>query len=177
MMVALYFGSFNPMHTGHMQICRYLSEMSEIGQVRLVVSPQNPLKGDSRYKSVSGRIKEVKKAAKKMGEKVAVSGIEYTLKRPLYTINTIREIKKREPENSFILVIGADNLSIIEKWHQWEELLKELPVWVYPRKGFDGENLCIKYGTRFLDAPMIDISSTEIREGEALGSDMSRFKV
>lgn len=177
MLVALYFGSFNPMHTGHMQICRYLSEMAQIEQVRLVVSPKNPLKGESKYGSSTGRIKEVKRAVKKMGGKIAVSGIEYTLKRPLYTINTIREIKKRESWNSFILVIGADNLAIIEKWHKWEELLKELPVWVYPRKGFDGEVLCRKYGTRFLEAPMIDISSTEIREGEAMGSDMSRFKV
>ncbi len=177
MVVALYFGSFNPMHIGHRQICRYLMEKEEVDQVRLVVSPKNPLKGIRSSSESGSRMRYVKSAVSGFGKKIKVSGIEYTLRHPLYTINTIRELRRREPKNSFILVIGADNLAIIEKWHKWEELLKETEVWVYPRKGFDAPALCLKYGTKFLDAPVVDISSTQIREGEAAGIDMTRFRV
>ena len=177
MVVSLYFGSFNPMHIGHIQICSYLIEKDEIDQVRLVVSPKNPLKGARNSAERGSRMRNIKSAVSFLGKKIQVSGIEYTLRHPLYTINTIRELRRREPKNSFFLVIGADNLAIIEKWHKWEELLKENEVWVYPRKGFDAPALCLKYGTKFLDAPVVDISSTQIRDGEAAGKDMSRFRV
>ncbi len=177
MVIALYFGSFNPMHTGHIQICRYLTAREDVDQVRLMVSHQNPLKGARSSTESSSRMRNVKRAVSVFGEKIKVSGLEYTLRHPLYTINTIRELRRREPGNRFILVIGADNLAIIEKWHKWEELLKETEVWVYPRKGYDAQALCAKYGAKYLDAPVVDISSTQIREGEAAGKDMSRFRV
>ena len=96
---------------------------------------------------------------------------------PLYTINTLRKFRDLEPSEEFVLIIGADNMSIIEKWHDWQDLLSEFEVWVYPRTGYDAIELCKKYGAHFIDAPLIDISSTEIRENESKGVDMSKFRV
>ncbi len=186
MRVALYFGSFNPMHTGHLAICRYITGREDIDELRLVVSPANPLKDRLNEKNGNQRLDHVKEFAAKNDCQVrqngsrcriTVSDIEFHLPKPLYTINTLRIISTREPDNTFILIIGADNLSIIEKWHKWEELLKEYEIWVYPRKGYDLMSLCNKYNVKPIDAPMIDISSTQIREEELSGHDMSSYKV
>ena len=166
MKTALYFGSFNPMHLGHITICRYLLEKTEIDQLRLVVSPGNPLKSAENFKNARQRLIWAQNIIKEEfpNYNIVVSDIEFQLVPPLYTINTIRYLKESEPGNQFILVIGSDNLAIIEKWHKWQELLSETEIWVYPRKGSDARELCNKYGCRLLDAPLIDISSTEIRE-------------
>ena len=154
------------MHLGHITICRYLLEKREIDQLRLVVSPGNPLKSAENFKNAQQRLICAQNIIKEEfpNDNIIVSDIEFNLQPPLYTINTIRHLKESEPGNQFILVIGSDNLAIIEKWHKWQELLSETEIWVYPRKGSDARELCKKYGCRFLDAPLIDISSTEIRE-------------
>jgi len=186
MRVALYFGSFNPMHTGHLAICQYITGREDIDELRLVVSPANPLKDVLNEKNGNQRLDHVKEVAAKIecqvrqnGSrcKINVSDIEFHLPKPLYTINTLRIISSGEPGNTFILIMGADNLSIIEKWHKWEELLNEYEIWVYPRDGFDLRSLCDKYKVIPIDAPMIDISSTQIREEELSGNDMSAYRV
>lgn len=177
MRVALYFGSFNPMHIGHVAICRYLIDSGEIDQVRLVVSPQNPLKETNMGQSGAIRLDHVRKVASGMDDKIIVSDIEFSLPRPLYTIKTLWKLSELEPENKFILIIGADNLLIIEKWYGWREILNEYEVWVYPRTGFDGQGLCRKYNVRLLEAPPVDVSSTQIRKGEEAGMDLSFLKV
>ncbi len=179
MNIGLYFGSFNPMHIGHLSICRYLIERTSIDQLRLVVSPRNPLKGRAYASNARQRLENVKDAVKRadFGMKVIVCDIEYQLSPPLYTINTLRKLREREPLNNFILVMGADNLAIIEQWHKWQELIQEFRIWVYPRTGYDTEALCIKYGVQILRAPLIEISSTQIRDSENTGLDMSRFRV
>lgn len=178
MNVALYFGSFNPLHIGHISICRYLLKTTNIDQLRLVVSPRNPLKGEVNTIDAKERLQCVKEAVKKakLGRKVVVSDTEYNMTPPLYTINTLNKLRHEEPNNRFILIIGADNLAIIEKWHKWEELLQDFPVWVYPRSGFETEALCDKYKCQILHAPLIEISSTQIREAEQAGIDMSNYK-
>ncbi len=179
MNIGLYFGSFNPLHIGHMTICRYLIQKTGIDQLRLVVSPRNPLKGRAYAINAAERLSYVKSAIRKahLGRRVTVSDIEYHMTPPLYTINTLRKLKEEEPQNRFILIIGADNLAIIEQWHKWQELIQEFTVWVYPRNGYDTEALCIKYGCQILHAPLIEISSTQIREAEDSGIDMSDFKI
>lgn len=179
MKIALYFGSFSPLHIGHMAICRYLTTSTEIDKLRLVVSPGNPLKERISIYSSLERLNSVKEGIKRgrKGKKVEVSDIEYKMVPPYYTINTLRKFQEEEPDNQFILVIGADNLAIIERWHLWQELLKEFEVWVYPRGDIDSESLCEKYGCKLIRAPLIDISSTEIREAQAQGVDMDRFIV
>ncbi|MDD2584116.1 MAG: nicotinate (nicotinamide) nucleotide adenylyltransferase [Bacteroidales bacterium] len=176
--VALYFGSFNPLHIGHISICKYLLKATNIDELRLIVSPLNPLKNKSSAINSKERLQNVKEAVKKatLGNRVVVSNIEYKMTPPLYTINTLNKLRQEEPNNNFILIIGADNLEIIEKWHKWEEILKEFPVWVYPRSGFNAEKLCKKYRCKLLTAPLIEISSTQIREAEKAGVDMSNLK-
>ncbi|MDO9680825.1 MAG: nicotinate (nicotinamide) nucleotide adenylyltransferase [Bacteroidales bacterium] len=179
MNIALYFGSFNPLHIGHLSICHFLIEQTSIDQLRLVVSPRNPLKGKAYANNARERLEYVRDAVERanFGRRVAVCDIEYHLTPPLYTINTLRKLREREPLNNFILVMGADNLAIIEKWHKWEELIQEFRIWVYPRTGYDTEALCINYGVQILRAPLIEISSTQIREAEESGLDMSQFRV
>lgn len=182
MKTGLFFGSFNPIHTGHYAIFKYLLEKSDLDNVVLVVSPQNPLKAKWEEKSITQRMKQVTESVARLKSKsdtdrLSVSDIEFSMTPPLYTINTMRKFRELNPDIEFVLIIGADNLSIIEKWHDWQQLLNEFEVWVYPRSGIDTHELCKKYGTYFIDAPLIDISSTEIRDNESKGIDMSEFKI
>ncbi|MFA5850576.1 MAG: nicotinate (nicotinamide) nucleotide adenylyltransferase [Bacteroidales bacterium] len=176
MRVALFFGSFNPLHIGHIAICKYLLDSGEIDQLRLIVSPQNPLKDNAVVDNSTDRLEHVRCSASNLGKEVVVSDIEFSMTPPLYTLNTLRKLSSLEPNNEFILIIGADNLAIIEQWKLWENLFKEYQVWVYPRSGYNGEELCKRYGARLIDAPNIDVSSTQIREGEADGKDLSYLK-
>jgi nicotinate-nucleotide adenylyltransferase len=176
MRVGLYFGSFNPVHLGHIAVARFFAQCGELDELRLIVSPQNPLKADSLSSNATDRLVALERALERHKIDCIVSDIEYNLPKPLYTINTLRFLREREPSNSFILIVGADILSQIELWHDWKILLSEFEVWVYPRTGYDGESLCNKYGTIFKQAPLVDISSTQIREGEELGLDMSNLK-
>ena len=108
--------------------------------------------------------------------RLEISTIEFNLPRPNYTYNTLQYLKKLEPQNTFLLVMGADNLAVIEKWHKGLEILQEFEVLVYPRTGFDTMALCKKYGATYHNAPLNNISSTMIREGEKSGRDMSNFR-
>ena len=186
MKTGLYFGSFNPFHKGHAAISEWLLTEGGLDKLVLVVSPQNPLKDQAGNTTPQQRLAAVRSAARritaslttKLPQKfqIEVSDIEFSMTPPLYTINTMREMRgKASPGEELILIIGADNLAIIEKWHSWQALLDEFEVWVYPREGFDAQSLCQKYGTRLIAAPQINISSTQIREATARGEDVSNF--
>ena len=178
MKVALYFGSFNPFHTGHLAICKYLSQCGEFDQVRLIVSPGNPMKESSLFDTAAERLEKAAVAIGGHGlDNVVVSDIEMMMTPPLYTINTLERLSLEEPDNRFVLIIGADNLSIIERWYRWTDITTGYEIWTYPRSGYDADALCRKYGARLIDAPLIDISSTEIREAEDRGVNMDRYKV
>ncbi len=178
MKCALYFGSFNPVHFGHINIARYLCDNCDIDQVRFIVSPHNPIKDESTLASASDRLQLLKERLEQQDistNKVVVSDIEFHLPKPLYTINTLREIRKQEPQNEHILIMGADNISIIKRWYLWEELLREFEIWVYPREGSqEAQDICEELnslervrGVHYLSsAPLHLISSTEIREGK-----------
>lgn len=168
---ALYFGSFNPVHYGHVAIAMYVASMEEIDSVVIIPSPHNPFKDVSILADPALRLNQVREAFRGIHPKITVSDIEYRLSEPLYTINTMHAIQKGEPDAQLILLIGADNISTLEKWYHGKEILQNFDVWVYPRKGTDGAAVCGLYctmqdikGVRFLkDAPLLDISSTEIR--------------
>jgi nicotinate (nicotinamide) nucleotide adenylyltransferase len=178
MNIALYFGSFNPFHTGHLAICRYLLQCGEFDKVRLVVSPGNPLKDSSLLNTAQERFDRVKAGLKRAElDGIEVSDVEMRMEPPLYTINTLEKFSREEPENKFTFIIGADNLSIIERWYRWEDILSSYRVWVYPRTGYDAAALCRKYGADLIEAPLIDISSTEIRKAESIGKNMDGYKV
>lgn len=181
--VALFFGSFNPIHKGHYMILKYLCDCGFFESVKVVVSPQNPLKGQISVPKEE-RLAQVSDAIARCGLKVEVSDVEFSMRRPLYTIKTLRYLRKQEPQNEHILVIGSDNLSLIEEWYQWKALIDEFQIWVYPREGFDSQALCEKYNAisslkqiRLIDAQLYNVSSTMIRDGEAQGKDMSSFRI
>ncbi|HIZ86065.1 MAG TPA: nicotinate (nicotinamide) nucleotide adenylyltransferase [Candidatus Coprenecus stercoravium] len=167
----LYFGSFNPVHYGHTGIARYIASMPEADAVVIVPSPHNPFKDLSILTDPHLRLEQVRGAFKGISPKITVSDIEYHLQEPLYTINTLHVLQSEDPESDLILLIGADNIGSIGKWYKGEEILKEFEIWVYPRGGYDGGGICHDYnsrkdvkGVRYLsDAPLYDISSTEIR--------------
>ncbi len=195
MRCALYFGSFNPLHKGHAAIVRYVLKNCNIDSFRLVLTPMNPFKEkDPSLTDVNLRLSNLKKSVEKLNKelsenfsnnncsyngtpaKVEISTVEFDLPKPNYTYNTLEYLKKAEPETTFVIIIGADNLAAIEKWYKGLDILKEYEVLVYPRQGFDTEVLCKKYGATFLDAPQIDISSTIIRNLECKGENADMFK-
>ena len=171
----LYFGSFNPLHIGHIAIANYMLEFTDLDHVRLVLSPKNPLKSDLGTFSLEERLLRLERAVSPLGLALSISTVEFDLPKPYYTINTLRCLSYVEPNTHFVLIMGADNLAVIEKWHKWQELLQEFEVYVYPRSGYDAATLCKTYGARLIDAPLIDVSSTFIRKGLAEGRNMNGY--
>lgn len=175
--IALFPGSFNPMHIGHVAIAKALVESRSFDEVRLLLSPHNPLKtkGVSRISDTDmKRLDELKEAIRRNRLDVTVEDIEFSLPLPHYTFNTLAALEQREPECEFILVMGSDNLAIIDRWYRGREILQKYEVWIYPRKGDDFRSLIEEASPsakslKFIDAPLIDISSTQIREAEQTG--------
>ncbi len=174
---ALYFGSFNPLHIGHLTIAEYVLNHLPIEEFTFVLSPRNPFKPASVELNSCERLynlrKEIAAFSKSYGEKtgsnkiINVSDIEFFLPSPLYTYNTLAAFKYRFPNKKFIIIMGADNIAIIENWYKGEEILSEYEIYVYPRRGFDGKAICKRLGVHFMDGELVNISSTEIREKAA----------
>lgn len=173
---ALLFGSFNPVHEGHLAILRWLLDHTPASEVRMVVSPQNPFKaGQGLLDNASERLADARAAVAKAGLAVTVSDVEFRLPEPRYTIDTLRCLQAEEPDRDFVLVMGGDNIASLENWHKGQEILRDFEVWVYPRPGFDAETVCRRLNakadckgvTLFSDAPQHAVSSTEIRRQRA----------
>ena len=184
MNIAVYSGSFNPLHIGHLAIMKYLTEEDDYDWVYLVVSPKNPIKDGISADSARGRYEAAIEAVRRHPDlKVWVDDIELNMPSPQYTIRTLDALSAREPENRFTLVMGADNLDCIRRWKDYRRILSEYGVIVYPRKGFDLESTLKEleeegngsYRIKIADAPTVNISSTEIRNATAEGKDMSEF--
>ncbi|MGM9786559.1 MAG: nicotinate (nicotinamide) nucleotide adenylyltransferase [Candidatus Cryptobacteroides sp.] len=183
MRIAVYSGSFNPLHVGHLAILRHLVGNDGFDKVYLIVSPKNPLKDNISSNSAQERFEAACKAVRRRGlENVFVDDIELRMPQPHYTIRTLDALKAREPGNDFTLIMGADQIDDIHRWKDYGRILSEYGVKVYPRKGFDlrkiieslrQENPSYMIGT--IDAPMVDVSSTMIREALASGKDMKDF--
>ena len=183
MNIAVYSGSFNPLHIGHLAIMKHMTDEAGYDYVYLVVSPKNPLKDG--ISSDSGRIRyeaAVEAVCRHPELKVWVDDIELEMPEPHYTIRTLDSLQEREPENSFTLVMGADNLADIRRWRDYRRILCEYGVAVYPREGFDLDtirkdllNENPSYCIAILKAKMVNISSTIIRNGIAAGKDMSEW--
>ena len=169
--VALLFGSFNPIHEGHLAILRYLVEQTPAAEVRLVVSPQSPFKqGQGLLDNAEERLAAARAAVAEAGLPVTVSDVEFGLPEPRYTIDTLRYLQRTEPRKQFVLVMGGDNIPTLQRWHKGEEILRDFEVWVYPRPGTDAAPVVealnaagAKGVTLFADAPQHDISSTVLR--------------
>lgn len=184
MKIAVYSGSFNPLHKGHQAIMEYLTNEKGFDWVYLIVSPQSPFKDASNNLTAHDRYLAAIDAVCRHPElHVWVDDIELTMEPPQYTIKTLDALKLREPENDFTLVIGADNLASFRGWRDSERILKEYGIVVFPREGYDMKAIYDElktdpegdaYRIRLMeDAPLVNISSSEIRAAAADGRDLS----
>lgn len=161
MKIGLYFGSFNPIHTGHLIIANFVLDHSDIQQVWFVVSPQNPLKKTSTLLNEYDRLFLVQTAIED-NYKFKTSDIEFKLPRPSYTIDTLVYLNEKYPHYQFVIIVGSDSLKNIHKWKNSELLLKQFSFIVYQRPGFE-INEVSQEKIHLLKAPLFDISSTYIR--------------
>ena len=170
--VALLFGSFNPIHEGHLAILHYLVAHTPAEAVRLIVSPQSPFKtGQGLVDNALERLAAAREAVADTGLPVTVSDVEFHLPEPWYTIDTLRFLQAQEPDKEFVLVMGGDNIPSLERWYKAAEILRDFAIWVYPRPGTDAAPVCaqlnarpgVKGVTLFAEAPQNPVSSTEIR--------------
>ncbi|MDD4514515.1 nicotinate (nicotinamide) nucleotide adenylyltransferase [Massilibacteroides sp.] len=167
-------GSFNPIHIGHLALANWICEYGGMDEVWFLVTPQNPLKDKKGLIDDHLRLTLVQKAIGSY-PKFKVSDIEFSLPQPSYTIDTLAALTKRFPQNMFHLIMGADNWNIIDKWKDADKLLTTYPVLVYPRIGYS-INIPLSYPlTQKIDAPIIEISSTFIRESLKLNKDVRFF--
>ncbi len=179
MRVAVYSGSFDPLHVGHLQILRRLEQDSRFDVVYLVVSPRSPFKGEGKDRNARERFEAAKKAVARHPEltKVRVDDIELSMPAPQYTFRTLEALREREPGSEFTLVVGADNLAVFGGWREHARILLDFGILVFPRRGHDMQALRAAlleenpaYRIELAEMPLVDVSSTEIREGRE-GSD------
>ena len=164
MKIGIYGGSFNPIHFGHIGLAKWVLENTDLDELWLMVSPNNPLKDKSILADEHERLVAAKEAIKDIPGLVA-SDFEFALPRPNYTANTLRALAQACPEHEFTLIIGEDNLSIFDKWREYQYILDNYRVFVYPRHGNSTYTLPHTKDLRVLTgAPYFDISSTELRQ-------------
>ncbi|MFM6976530.1 MAG: nicotinate (nicotinamide) nucleotide adenylyltransferase [Sphingobacteriaceae bacterium] len=162
MKIGLFFGSFNPIHTGHLIIANYLANYTELDQVWLVVSPHNPLKEKSDLINMYDRL-EMAKLATDQAENIRVSDIELSLPQPSYTIDTLTHLNARYPEHQFYLIMGSDNLNSLKKWKNYELILRDYQILVYPRPGSAPSELADHPSVSITQTPLMELSATFIR--------------
>ena len=173
MKIGIYGGSFNPIHFGHIGLAKWVVEHTDLDQIWLMVSPNNPLKEKSILADERERLEKAKEAIGKdgrretnSGKQIVVSDFEFSLPRPTYTANTLRALHGAFPEDEFSLIIGEDNIAIFDKWREYQYILDHYRVLVYPRHNCAPYQLPTAKDLRILNgAPHFDISSTEIRKG------------
>lgn len=163
MKTGLFFGSFNPIHVGHLIIASYMLEFTEVEEVWFVVSPQNPFKIHDKLANEDHRLAMVRLAVADNPAFNAID-IEFELSKPSFTINTLHHLKERYPDREFILIMGSDNLSELPKWKGFEEIITDYALFVYHREGHDNQKLKARDNVRVFDAPVLNISATFIRE-------------
>lgn len=161
MNIGLYFGSFNPIHIGHLIIANHILNHTKLDRVWFVVSPHNPLKESSSLLNENHRLQLVRLAIENE-PKFKASNIEFGLPRPSYTIDTLTHLTEKYPEHTFSILMGSDSFCNIKKWKNYEILLKQYGIILYKRPGFEPD-LSLSSQLEVLQAPLLDISSTYIR--------------
>jgi len=162
MKIALYFGSFNPIHVGHLIIANHVMNETDIDQLWFVVSPQNPLKESASLLNEHQRLHLVRLAIEEE-PKFQVSNIEFGMPRPSYTIDTLTFLKEKYPDYSFTVVLGGDSFQNITKWKNYKTLLEKFDLFVYQRPGFEIDT-SLSERIKILQAPLLEISSTRVRK-------------
>ncbi len=172
--IGLFFGSFNPVHNGHMIIANYILEFSELEQIFFVVSPQNPLKKKAGLLEDYHRLALVKEAIGD-NDKYHACDIEFKMPKPSYTIDTLTYLKEKYPEKIFSLIMGGDNLKNFHKWKNYEQIIDNHAIYVYPRPNFDTEKIINTKNIILINAPLIEISATFIRKAVKEKKDVRYF--
>ena len=165
MKIGLYFGTFNPIHVGHLIIANHLAEHSDLEQIWMVVTPHNPLKQKNTLLDDYHRLHLVRLATEDYSQ-IKPSEIEFKLPQPNYTVNTLAHLMEKYPQHEFSLIMGEDNLKSFHKWKNYEFILQNHDIYIYPRISEEAENLEFKNHPRIhlIDAPIVEISSTFIRD-------------
>ena len=169
--MGLFFGSFNPIHIGHKVIASYLVDFTDLDKVMFVVSPQNPLKQKISLLDQYHRL-QIIRAEIEDNSNLEVSDIEFDMPKPSYTIDTLVRLKEKYPENDYSIIMGSDNLQNFHKWKNYEQILEDYSVYVYPRPGYEisgsHKNIHVIEGV-----PQMEISSSFIRKSIKEGKDIS----
>ena len=162
MNIGLYFGSFNPIHHGHLIIASHLINETDLNEVWLIVSPQNPFKNAAGLLNEQHRYHLVQTALEQE-TKIRASNIEFKLPKPSYTVNTLTYLKEKYPQHQFHIVMGSDGFQNINKWHNASVIIENYPIYIYKRPGFE---ITENFGAavKILNAPLLEISSTHIRK-------------
>ncbi|WP_159265589.1 nicotinate (nicotinamide) nucleotide adenylyltransferase [Tenacibaculum maritimum] len=162
--IGLYFGTFNPIHIGHLIIANYMVENSDLDEIWMVVTPHNPFKKKSTLLDNYHRLEMVFKATEGY-DKMKPSDIEFNLPQPNYTVHTLAHISEKYPDHQFNLIMGEDNLKGLHKWKNYEAILEDYEVYVYPRisEGKIATQFDNHHKIHKVEAPIIQISSTMIR--------------
>lgn len=172
--IGLFFGSFNPIHTGHLIIANYLANHTDLDEVWLIVSPHNPLKQKNSLANSYDRLEMVNLAINE-AENMKASNIEFSMPQPSYTVDTLIYLKDKHPNYSFSLIMGSDNLFSFHKWKNAEIILRDFSITVYPRPGFLGHELEKHPSVTLTDTPLMELSSTFIRESIKTGKNIRYF--
>lgn len=174
MNIGIFGGSFNPIHIGHLALANYLCEYGEVDEVWFLVSPHNPLKERGDLWPDELRLKLVQLAIDGY-EKFKASDFEFHLPRPSYMVNTLRALRESYPEHTFTLIIGSDNWEVFPRWYKYDELLAENQLVIYPRLDYPIDEEALPPNVRLVDTPLLEISSTFIRQALKEGKDVRYF--
>jgi len=174
MKIGLFFGSFNPIHNGHLIIANYICETTDLDRVWLVVSPQNPLKHKETLLRDYDRLHLINLAIED-NKNLKASNIEFKLPRPSYTIDTLVHLHEKYPQHQFSLIMGSDNLTSLHKWKNYELLLSKYEILVYRRRGYEINPYKDRTNIKMLQFPFLDISATFIRDSIRSGISMQYF--
>lgn len=162
MNIGLYFGSFNPIHTGHLIIAQHMLNETPLDQVWFVVSPHNPFKQQKQLLNEYNRLHLVNLAIEKSAQLKAVD-IEFRLPKPSYTINSLIYLKEKYPQHNFSIIMGSDSLQNLEQWKNADQIMEKYPVYVFARPGFEIKQQKVKHLFQ-VKAPLLEISATHLRE-------------
>lgn len=173
MRIGLYFGTFNPIHVGHLIIANHMAEYSDLDKIWMVITPHNPFKKKKSLLDNHHRYQIVQRALEDY-DKIEPCTIEFDLPQPNYTVNTLAHLTEKYPQHEFCLIMGEDNLKGLHRWKNYEAILSFYKIYVYPR--ISEGNVAVEFENHSaitkVDAPIIEISATAIRQGIATGKNI-----